>query len=296
MGPARAALLMFRSEDQADELSLAVGVRSLKSGEVVYFQPDRSLSDTSESLDAGMAFGEGMGFLFDEDEIADGDTERAYGMWSDLMGAVSSMGPIGGGVDPISEISDDLSSEMLLTEEVAGAGDSQPILDLEPEITQPPAPPDTNLLTSMIESALATASDGLPPPNPLEDPEYAELGPEELESLDTPALTKFRTAEFGSSLEDEQDDTPVLADLDSPTPEADLDPSLPAADVEAAPAAEPTATLPPTTPPEPTQAEKPKERRSRGRAALGKLRLVKKRKLAASDERSHFLARILSSF
>ena len=429
--PARAAILLYESADA--ELLPLVGIRSLKSGEVVYFEPEGAVDDGG--LDAAMAFGEGMGFLFDDDEIDQGDAERAFGMWTDLMVDTPaaaeapllpteepdasevllteevSLLPVDGGEpaaadsddsvelpdldfeEPASEeaaaapapaepevepdgpaeptdvaasasaadvaaddaasasASDEASSASASDEAAPGEGPrpdeaapeaeelpdlvlpsdgevdlpelilpedraareaaaeelpdlSQPlqpstteaarladapsapslppavpleipgheaaaaesaagpsVSDLQPDITQPPVPPDTQQLTSMIEDALlgaapATSAAPLPPATPVEIPEE----PAEL------PLTKFR--------------------MESPEEE-----------VTAAPDPEPATPEEPEPTPAAASEEPPKGRKERRRAALGRLRLVKKKRpLSDDDPRRQFLARILSAF
>ena len=91
VGPARAGLLVHLEPDGRPNVT--VGIRSLRSGEVVLYSFEGDLREHSSldvGIDAGLSFAESMGFLFDEDELGDGDgaaIERCMGLWTDLMGS-----------------------------------------------------------------------------------------------------------------------------------------------------------------------------------------------------------------
>jgi hypothetical protein len=254
VAPARAVLLLYEREDGS--LAIELGVRSLKSGRVVHFEPETDLPPESNGLDAAMAFGEGMGFLFDDDELEQGDGERAFAMWNDLVGAPEELALALTSLEP------DDGEELLLVEEV-------PEPDVPIELASKPesaAPPNTDLLTSLVEDALggpAPGSEALPTP-----PEGPAL------SVEASALTKFRTAPGTAPAA-----MPEEAALDAEAIASDGEAGLPAA----APVAEEAVEAAPRT-------------RKRRRAALGRLRLVKKRKPGSDDDRRRFLARLLSSF
>jgi hypothetical protein len=69
-----------------------VGVRSLRDGSVALFSLEGDLREQSSlavGIDAALSFGEGMGFLFDEDELeavaGEEARPRALGLWLELM-------------------------------------------------------------------------------------------------------------------------------------------------------------------------------------------------------------------
>jgi hypothetical protein len=71
VGPARAGIAVC--EAPGGNIRLQIAVRSLRTGEVVLYAPDEELDgsrDAVVAVDAALSFAEGMGFLFDEDEVA----------------------------------------------------------------------------------------------------------------------------------------------------------------------------------------------------------------------------------
>jgi hypothetical protein len=93
VGPARAGVALC--EDPEGAIRLEIAVRSLRTGQVVSYAPDEDLDgerDVFVAVDAALSFAEGMGFLFDEDEIAahgeDGLAEAAA-RWRELLAEVS---------------------------------------------------------------------------------------------------------------------------------------------------------------------------------------------------------------
>lgn len=269
VAPARAVLVLYEREDGRP--TVALGVRSLKTGGVVHYEPEDDLSSDANGLDAAMAFGEGMGFLFDEDELEQGDAERAFAMWNDLMDAPAELAVALTSLEP-----DDGTEELLLVEEVS---DPAAVLEPSPEF-ETAAPPDTHLLTTLVEEALAIAKPGLQPELPRPDV-----------SLEVPALTKFR--DFAPSGAFEPSSPQIEGSSAEAVPGETAGPPTPAAapigpgvDVDLPAAAAPTG----------GEAKASGSIRERRKAALGRLRLVKKRKLGSDDERRRFLARILSAF
>jgi hypothetical protein len=87
-GPARAVIALYR--DGSGERRLAVTVRSEDSGAVILFAFRGELnSETVQALDHGLQFAEGMGFLFDEDVLAEnlsGARRNALETWCELTG------------------------------------------------------------------------------------------------------------------------------------------------------------------------------------------------------------------
>lgn len=91
VGPARAAVVVHEEPDGRPNIT--VGVHSLRNGTVVLFSfagDLREYSSVEAGVDAALSFGEGMGFLFDEDEFGSAPGEearpRALGLWTELMG------------------------------------------------------------------------------------------------------------------------------------------------------------------------------------------------------------------
>jgi hypothetical protein len=90
VGPARAAIAIHEETDGRPNLT--VGVRSLRSGVSVLFSFEGDLREHSSlavGIDGVLSFAEGMGFLFDEDELDANSAEearcRALGLWLELM-------------------------------------------------------------------------------------------------------------------------------------------------------------------------------------------------------------------
>jgi hypothetical protein len=89
VGPARAAILLF--EGEYGEVYLAVGLRSLETNEVMAFsyQGDpHEFSSTSSAVGTALSFAEGMGFLFEDDLIAQEGAEGrrlAAQTWESLV-------------------------------------------------------------------------------------------------------------------------------------------------------------------------------------------------------------------
>jgi hypothetical protein len=89
VGPARAGIALC--EDPEGAFRLAIAVRSLRTGQMISYAPDEELEgeqDAVVAVDAALSFAEGMGFLFDEDEIAArGDDGRgeAAARWRTLV-------------------------------------------------------------------------------------------------------------------------------------------------------------------------------------------------------------------
>jgi len=89
VGPARAGVALFSDAEGA--LRLAIAVRSLRTGQTISYAPDEEPAgerDAFVAVDAALSFGESMGFLFDEDEIAArGDDGRgeAISRWRSLV-------------------------------------------------------------------------------------------------------------------------------------------------------------------------------------------------------------------
>jgi hypothetical protein len=88
--PARAAIAVHEEADGRPNVT--VGICSLEGSARVLFTYGGDLRETSSAavaVDAALAFAEGMGFLFDDDELAEpGPAARAQALrqWKELMG------------------------------------------------------------------------------------------------------------------------------------------------------------------------------------------------------------------
>jgi hypothetical protein len=87
VGPARAGIALC--EDAAGDLDIQIAVRSLRSGQVAAYVPTDGRVEIGElAVDAALSFAEGMGFLFDEDEVAargEGAPDAVAAIWRDLV-------------------------------------------------------------------------------------------------------------------------------------------------------------------------------------------------------------------
>ena len=86
VGPASAGIAVHAAPEG---LRLTLAVRSVRTGQVVFFHPDEDWSEIHGSelaVDAALSFAECMGFLFDEDPIeAGGDVREAARCWTELV-------------------------------------------------------------------------------------------------------------------------------------------------------------------------------------------------------------------
>jgi len=87
VGPARAGIALCR--DSAGALDLRIAVRSLRNGQLAVYAPGGgSFAAGEPALGAALSFAEGMGFLFDENEVAlrgESDEETIAALWRDLV-------------------------------------------------------------------------------------------------------------------------------------------------------------------------------------------------------------------
>jgi len=90
VGPARAALVVFAEEYGA--IGIAFGIRSVEGRQVAVLRNQEPIEETaalSEALEPALAEAERMGFLFDEDMLAESTAvarAAAASLWADLMG------------------------------------------------------------------------------------------------------------------------------------------------------------------------------------------------------------------
>jgi hypothetical protein len=89
VGPARAGVALCARP--GGRLQLQIAIRSLRTGEVVAVasaldSPDPV--DEASAIEAALSYAEGMGFLFDEDELlggGEGAADKARALWVDLV-------------------------------------------------------------------------------------------------------------------------------------------------------------------------------------------------------------------
>ena len=89
-GPAQAGIAVH-VEESTGGIALTVAVRSLTDGTLVCWSFDGDLAGTSldHAIETALSFGESMGFIFDDDVLAqeDGDERRrALEQWAELLG------------------------------------------------------------------------------------------------------------------------------------------------------------------------------------------------------------------
>jgi len=86
VGPAAAGIAIHTGPEG---LHLTLAVRSVRTGQVVFFHPDEDWNEIHGSelaMDAALSFAECMGFLFDDDPIeAGGDVREAARRWAELV-------------------------------------------------------------------------------------------------------------------------------------------------------------------------------------------------------------------
>jgi hypothetical protein len=85
IGPASAGIALHAGPEG---LRLTLAVRSVRTGQVVFFHPEEDWSELHGSelaMDAALSFAECMGFLFDDDLVqAGGDAREAARRWAQL--------------------------------------------------------------------------------------------------------------------------------------------------------------------------------------------------------------------
>jgi len=86
VGPATAAVALHPPPLAGATLA----VRSVRTGHIAFFVSERGAADRPDrALEAVLTFAESLGFLFDDDEVADGDAplrEAAARHWCDWLG------------------------------------------------------------------------------------------------------------------------------------------------------------------------------------------------------------------
>jgi hypothetical protein len=103
-GPARAAIVLEAGADGS--LQLAVVLRSLRASGLVSFVLSGAIDPQAVTFawDAALNFGEGLGFLFDDDALAadtEGAREAAFASWQSFSAGADAGGPVAArAVDP----------------------------------------------------------------------------------------------------------------------------------------------------------------------------------------------------
>jgi hypothetical protein len=148
VGPARAAIALFQRAGGAR--ALAVAIRSEDSGAVTLFEFQGELSAAAhQALDTGLTFAEGMGFLFDDDMLAEagGGRRRALECWCELVG--EDLPPVAEQREPEpplrpTPLEDGAMMLDDLVESIEGdLGDELDLeVDLGPDLDAIPAPPE----------------------------------------------------------------------------------------------------------------------------------------------------------
>ncbi len=86
VGPAVAGIALHEGPEG---LRLTLAVRSVRTGQLVFFHPDEDWNEIHGpelAVDAALSFAECMGFLFDDDPIeAGGDVREAARRWAELV-------------------------------------------------------------------------------------------------------------------------------------------------------------------------------------------------------------------
>lgn len=169
VGPARGAIVMHVEPGHGTQIT--VGVRTLACGSVALYGLEGEIdADTmNEALDGALSFAEGMGFLFDDDLLAGGESarEKALLLWKEAIGDAA-----GEGAAP-APLAD---AEAALFELEGG--------DLTNPGISPPMP-HTDLELERIEDVLPEAR-----AREAEAAELLEFQPSSADS--SPSLSKFR--------------------------------------------------------------------------------------------------------
>jgi hypothetical protein len=183
VGPARAVIVTHL--EARGRIDVTVGVRALRSGEVVFWSFDGELSssdDISVASDAALTFAESLGFLFDEGALGPGSD--AAKMWTAWIGGETSSAPArGDATTPPSEPTELLLEEVLNDAAVDASEElvSEPEVELEPEPMPPALAPEPTAPAAAAQVAPAPAAPAVS--SELPEPTAAK----------GPKLSKFRT-------------------------------------------------------------------------------------------------------
>ena len=145
-GPAEAAILVLAGPDGAPSVTLVV--RSVRSGAFAFYGFEGPLdgeADLETALDGALSFGESMGFLFDDDALAQSDaaSQRLLASWLALLGELAGPPPPARGSDRTGRrlpARPPAGEESVLEIGIAVSGASVPELVLDRPIEPDPAP------------------------------------------------------------------------------------------------------------------------------------------------------------
>jgi hypothetical protein len=208
-GPARAALAVHR--DPAGAATITLAVRPVQASHAVFYGLEDDLRDETRlamGVDAALSFGESLGFLFDDDELASGEKAQAgaFALWSSIVGD-DELSKVMGITTERSHVSredsdvleTDLGEELLLEELALEEDPLEELPGLEDLAARRPLPVETVPAPSLTKfRALAPA-----PPAPEPEPEIEPERPRRA-LLARVRLVK-RAAKQGKSLPEESD-------------------------------------------------------------------------------------------
>jgi hypothetical protein len=205
VGPASAAVALHADSGQGVRLTIAI--RSVRSGQTLFFTPNDELLELgspSVALDAALSFAESMGFLFDDDEVGSrgvrGPLEAAR-LWREFIDEASEADlPIS-----IEEARQAGSSRAAPAAPASRPREGEPLwLSDKPAPPAPEPAPEPERAPEKSESPLGSEARPVPrtrPPKraPAEGPLRAVLDESSVERLyasppPKPRLTKFREA------------------------------------------------------------------------------------------------------
>jgi hypothetical protein len=303
-GPGEGAILVHR--ELRGRLAVTLGVRSGRGGETALWDYEGRLQDggaVDVAVDAALSFAEGMGFLFDDDELS-GDSQqerlRARYLWEELMGTGEISGLDGSpGGEPEAEL---LLEEEAAEDETWSDDDLVLLTEVEAENTGPlvdmaeaavPAVPLSKFRSASPPTGAPTRSAADLPPASAPDREGATQAAEGPSSPD-PGLSAEAMAAWDDPGTGVAPRRPAgkrrtldLADVTQPvasgaSPGGSGQPRPPVRDVPSGKEA--------------GAKRKDEAPKARGRAALGRLQLVKRRPKGDGEEYRGWLQRVLAAF
>lgn len=322
-GPAEGAILVHR--ELTGRLCVTLGIRSDRAGETALWDYDGQLADPGAvdvAVDAALSFAEGMGFLFDDDEVGAGTEEerlRARYLWEGMMGT----GEISGleAARPAAEPAPDPKPEVEARVEAEAEDEAELLLEDEADDDMPWSDEEMILTEVEVEveaentGPLVEASDAGPPSVQLSKFRTVSTNPDEpmrrvgglpparRGGLPEPAPRSASTTVPDAGLSSE-----ALAAWDEPGLPVDADPALAGrrapdlADVTQPvgraekPAKAPGGSGQPRAPVRDAAARQEGGVKAKGKAALGRLKLVKRRPNRDGKEHRSWLQRVLTAF
>jgi hypothetical protein len=305
-GPAEGAILVHR--ELRGRLALTLGVRSSRGGETALWDYEGRLEGggtVDVAVDAALSFAEGMGFLFDDDELRGGseqERQRARYLWEELMGTGEVSGLANsraGEPEPELLLEDEADDDptwsedelVLVSEDEVEAENTGPLVDVAEAV-------ESSVQLSKFRTASPAPSDSAR--RATEDPRPAEVQPA------TPDANGASSPEGGLSAQ-------ALADWDDPGSGVEIrrpagkrrtvdladvtQPDSSGASKPVSSGASPAGSGQPRPPLR--DVKPPREEggaKARGRAALGRLKLIKRRPSQDGEERRGWLQRVLAAF